>query len=303
MQRVITNSAQVAIGPPPRIADTRETAHRSSFYAAMRVLPAPRREAMFAIYAFCRAVDDIADGPGDHASRVTALEAWRSDIDALFRDVPPPRVAGLVEPVRSYGLAREDFMAIIDGVEMDACSDIVAPDVQTLDLYCDRVASAVGRLAVRVFGMPHDDGIALARHLGRALQLTNILRDVDEDAANGRLYVPRDALRAAGIEHRSLAATLEHPAFARACMQLAEEARRHFAQANAIMGRHPLAMVRAPRLMSSVYGGLLARMMARGFASPRVPVRTGRAAILWSVLRHGIVRAPRRFRRGDRCLT
>ncbi len=101
--------------------------------------------------------------------------------------------------MRDFGLRREDFLAVIDGMEMDVVDDIRAPDFATLDLYCDRVASAVGRLSVRVFGMEEQDGIALAHHLGRALQLTNILRDLDEDAAIGRLYLPREALREAGI--------------------------------------------------------------------------------------------------------
>ena len=101
--------------------------------------------------------------------------------------------------MKTFGLKREDFLAIVDGMEMDVPQDIRAPDMATLDLYCDRVASAVGRLSVRVFGLPEEDGIELAHHLGRALQLTNILRDIDEDAGLGRLYLPREALLHAGI--------------------------------------------------------------------------------------------------------
>jgi len=279
--------------------EARAIAHRSSFYAAMRVLPSPRREEMFAIYAFCRAVDDVADGQGDHASRTAALESWRVDIGALFGGAAPARLADLVAPVRTFALARQDFMAVIDGVAMDACCDIVAPEAVMLDLYCDRVASAVGRLAVRVFGLPGEDGTALAFHLGRALQLTNILRDVDEDAARGRLYVPRELLRDAGVEHHGLASTLRHPGFPQACMQLARQAQSHFVQANAIMSRHPLALVRAPTLMARVYEALLARMVHRGFAAPRVRVRTGGATILWNLLRHGLLRSPRAWRRTE----
>ena len=111
-----------------------------------------------------------------------------------FRRAPPPRLRGLAGPVRDFALERKDFLAIIDGMEMDVVSDIRAPDLATLDLYCDRVASAVGRLCVKVFGMGPAEGRELAHHLGRALQLTNILRDLDEDAALGRLYLPREAL-------------------------------------------------------------------------------------------------------------
>ena len=286
----------------PHREHPRQTAHRSSFYAAMRVLPSVRREAMFAIYGFCRAVDDVADGPGDHAARMAELATWRADVDALFAGTVPERLAGLVLPARTFDLARQDFMAIIDGVAMDACSDIVAPDAATLDLYCDRVASAVGRLAVRVFGLD-DDGSALAFHLGRALQLTNILRDVDEDAARGRLYVPRELLQHAGIDRSDIAGIIGHAAFPEACNELARRARLHFRHADAIMARHPLAVVRAPTLMARVYEALLARMMARGFAAPRAPVRAGGATMLWNVLRHGLVRRPRPWRRGDPLVT
>src|SRR4029078_1004385 len=104
-----------------------------------------------------------------------------------------------VPSVKPFGLKREDFLAIVAGMEMDVPQDIRAPDMATLDLYCDRVASAVGRLSVHVLGMPREDGVLLAHHLGRALQLTNILRDIDEDATLGRLYLPRESLLLAGI--------------------------------------------------------------------------------------------------------
>ncbi|MBV9559643.1 MAG: squalene/phytoene synthase family protein, partial [Bradyrhizobium sp.] len=148
------------------------TASGSSFYAAMRILPAEQRDAMFLIYNFCRQVDDIADSDGPREQRLAELQQWRDDIDALYRGSPPPRLRDYVAAVKKFDLQREDFIAVVDGMEMDVPQDIRAPDFATLDLYCDRVASAVGRLSVRVFGMPKDDGIQLAHHLGRALQLT-----------------------------------------------------------------------------------------------------------------------------------
>src|SRR6185436_14161583 len=175
------------------------SASGSSFYAAMRILPREQREAMFQIYSFCRQVDDIADSDGPREERLAALQEWRNDIDALYQGNPPPRLKDYVASVKTFGLKREDFLAIVDGMEMDVPQDIRAPDMATLDLYCDRVASAVGRLSVRVFGLPENDGILLAHHLGRALQLTNILRDIDEDAGLGRLYLPREGLLLAGI--------------------------------------------------------------------------------------------------------
>src|SRR5262249_50077702 len=190
-------SGPVSVAQPLPQASRR--ASGSSFYSAMRILPRAQRDAMFEIYSFCRQVDDIADSRGPREARRAELDHWRADIDALYSGRAVPRTQGLVAPLHNFGLRREDFHAVIDGMEMDVVADIRAPDDATLDLYCNRVASAVGRLSVRVFGMDEQDGIALAHHLGRALQLTNILRDLDEDAALGRLYLPAEGLRKAGI--------------------------------------------------------------------------------------------------------
>src|SRR5258707_5893131 len=197
-----------------------EGASGSSFYNAMRILPRAQRDAMFQIYSFCRQVDDIADWSGPRAQRREQLDRWRADIDALYAGQPVPRTQGLIVPVRDFGLRAEDFHAVIDGMEMDVVADIRAPDDATLDTYCNRVASAVGRLSVRVFGMEEQDGIALAHHLGRALQLTNILRDLDEDAALGRLYLPAEGLRKAGIAAADPAVVLTSPMLGNVCARV-----------------------------------------------------------------------------------
>jgi phytoene synthase len=127
----------------------------------MRILPAEERAAMYAIYAFCRAVDDIADDEGPRGPRRAALNAWREDIDLLFKGVVRPATADLAAPTLRFGLRREDYRAVIDGMAMDLEADLFAPDWETLDLYCDRVASAVGRLSVRVFGLEPEPGDAL----------------------------------------------------------------------------------------------------------------------------------------------
>jgi presqualene diphosphate synthase len=272
-------------------ADASASARGSSFNAAMRILPRPRREAMFEIYAFCRAVDDIADEAGPRDARTQALAQWRRDIDALYSRGGPPNqpLRGLGEAVHAFGLRREDFCAVIDGMEMDVEADIRAPDLATLDLYCDRVASAVGRLSARAFGMPEAEGRSLAHHLGRALQLTNILRDLDEDAAIGRLYLPREDLRAAGIGEEEPRAVLANPALARACMPTLARAKEHFAEAGRTMARCPRASVRAPRIMAYVYRAILARLERRGFVPPRARIRTPRHRVLLAILRYGFV--------------
>ena len=245
------------------------TASGSSFYAAMRILPQEQREAMFQIYSFCRQVDDIADSDGPREQRLAALQQWREDIDALYQGHPPARLRDYVASVKEFGLEREDFLAIVDGMEMDVPQDIRAPDLATLDLYCDRVASAVGRLSVKVFGLPREDGILLAHHLGRALQLTNILRDIDEDAAIGRLYLPKEGLAQAGISSTDPLVVAADPAVPKVCAPLVERARDHFAESDAIMARNSRRAVRAPRIMSKYYGSILALLVARGFANPR----------------------------------
>lgn len=270
-------------------ASSGASASGSSFYAAMRILPRAQREAMFQIYTFCREVDDIADADGPREGRREALEQWRLDIDALCAGHPPERLKSYLPSVRTFGLRREDFIAIIDGMEMDVVGNIRAPDAATLDLYCDRVASAVGRLSVRVFGLPEQDGEGLAYHLGRALQLTNILRDLDEDAGIGRLYLPREALLAAGITSDDPDVVMREPAMQKVCAPLLAQARAHFIKSDEIMARHPRKIVRAPRIMSKYYQVILDRLVARGFAPPRAPVRLSKAAKMAILLRYAVI--------------
>ena len=256
----------------------------SSFYAGMRLLPKPEREAMFAIYRFAHAVDDIADeGDDTREARHEALEVWRRDIARLYEGSPNPCVMFLQDVVRRYGLRKEDFLAVIDGMEMDVAETIAAPDLATLDLYCDRVASAVGRLSVKVFGMDEEPGLALSHHLGRALQLTNILRDLDKDAETGRLYVPREYLDAAGIAGANAASVVAHPAIDKAARMIARRAHEHYRSAHAVLSARPRGLLRAPRLMGAVYSEILAKMERAGWAPPRTRVRIGRGRLLFIV--------------------
>jgi len=265
------------------------TASGSSFYAAMRILPPDQREAMFQIYSFCRKVDDIADSDGPRPERLAALQQWRDDIDALYRGDPPPHLSDYVASVKKFDLQREDFIAIIDGMEMDVPQDIRAPEMATLDLYCDRVASAVGRLSVNVFGMPREDGVLLAHHLGRALKLTNILRDMDEDAALGRLYLPREGLMLAGITGNDPTRVIADRALPKVCFPLAERAKVHFAKADEIMARNRRRSVKAPRIMGKYYRAILDLLLARGFAAPRAPVRVSKITRLGIIFRYALI--------------
>jgi squalene synthase HpnD len=264
---------------------------KSSFYAAMKIMPPAGRAGMFAIYAFCRAVDDIADDQrGARPERAAALDQWRRDIDAIYAGGDPGQAAFLVQAVRDFDLEKTDFIAVIDGMDMDVAGDIVAPDAATLDLYCDRVASAVGRLSVRVFGMERAAGIELSHHLGRALQLTNILRDLDEDAGICRCYVSSDALAAAAVPLAAPEAMIADPRIDAAARGLALEARAHYDAADKIMKACRRGDVRAPRLMRAAYGKILDRMLAVGWAPPRRRVSLSKAQKLWVLVRYGLMR-------------
>jgi presqualene diphosphate synthase len=275
------------------IADTQNSAAQrasgSSFYTAMRIMPRAQRAAMFEIYSFCRKVDDIADDGGPRDERLDQLRLWRSDIDALYNGSAVSRAKSLAVPIKTFKLRREDFQAVIDGMEMDVHADMRAPDWARLDAYCDRVASAVGRLCVRVFGMEEKAGIALAFHLGRALQLTNILRDIDEDAAIGRLYLSREALQAASILTNDPKIVMAHPRLGEACEQVVARAHTHFAEADRIMARCSRRSVRAPRIMSAAYQAILRKLVKRGWAAPRAPVKVSKPLLLLTILRYAFI--------------
>jgi presqualene diphosphate synthase len=263
----------------------------TSFYWAMRLLPAARRDAMYAIYAYCREVDDIADDDDRPApEKLEALAHWRKEVDALFAGHPRHLVArALRGPVLRYELRQADFLAVIEGMEMDARAAIRAPDLAMLDLYCARVASAVGHLSVHIFGDASEAAHEVAEALGRALQLTNILRDLDEDAKRGRLYLPREILDRHGIDGSDPAAVLRHPQLPAACQELAAIADGHFRTSRRAMARCRRRAMRPAALMSAVYQATLAKLVRCGWHEPGRRVNLSKPLKLWLVLRHGLV--------------
>ncbi|MGF1641095.1 MAG: presqualene diphosphate synthase HpnD [Rhodospirillales bacterium] len=263
----------------------------TSFYWAMRLLPEEKRRAMFAVYAFCREVDDIADDPGEVSAKLTALGRWRDEIDRLYAGVPRHPIArALLRPVARFVLDPADFRALIDGMAMDAADRLRIADMEELALYCDRVACAVGRLSNRIFGVEGSADRLLAAALGQALQLTNILRDLDEDARRDRLSLPLDMLRAHGVAVVGAPSrVLEQPATADVCARLAEIARDRFAEAAAVLATCDRRAVRPAVIMMEVYRRTLRRLMSRGWRHPAEPVSVSSAEKLWVAVRHGLV--------------
>jgi len=261
----------------------------TSFYWAMRLLPRERRNGMYAVYAWCREVDDIADGERPVAHKLAALAAWRDEIDALYAGRPSHLVArALHEPMLCYRLRREDFLSVIDGMEMDAREDIRAPDLATLDLYCARVASAVGHLSVHIFGDTSEAAHRVADSLGRALQLTNILRDLDEDARRGRLYLPREILDRHGVYNADPIAVLRHPALPAACRELAAIAETHFRDSARAMRQCRRRAMRPAAVMGAVYRAILQHLLRAGWRDSAARLSLPKPLKLWLVLRHGL---------------
>jgi phytoene synthase len=262
----------------------------SSFYWAMRMLPLPRREAMFAIYAFCREVDDIADGSDPAQKKHADLGAWRAEIDRVYDGAPTfPTARALVEPVRDYGMRRADFHAVIDGMEMDVGAGIVAPTLAELELYCRRVAGAVGLLSIRAFGGASGRAEEFALELGTALQLTNILRDLTEDAAVGRLYLPRECLAAHGISATEPAQVLKDPRLPDVCADVATMARARFDAAQDALRASPARALRPAVVMMRHYQRILGQLETRGWRDLDRNVSVPAPVKIWIALRYGLL--------------
>lgn len=291
----MTGAAVDSVGAIADEASLRETIRRrveaagTSFYWAMRMLPQERRDGMYAIYAFCREVDDIADD-WPEAERPAGLAMWHDEVEAVYAGRSRQLIARALEaPVTRFALRKQDFHDIIDGMEMDSGAPIRAPDFATLDLYCARVAAAVGHLSVHVFGDSGEAAHRVADALGRALQLTNILRDLAEDAERGRLYLPAELLDRHGIRSTDPAVVLRHPALPAVCRDLAEVAYGHFAAAEAAMARSSRRAMRPAAVMGAFYRAMLDALAETGWRDPAARVSLSRGRKLWLVLRHGLI--------------
>lgn len=254
----------------------------TSFYWAMRLLPAKKRDAMFAIYAFCREVDDIADGKDSPEIKLEKLQHWRDEINSLYDGNPQNLITrALVEPIETCALSKEDFEAVINGMETDATNQLRLQDMDELVLYCDRVACAVGRLSNAVFGLAPNESEKLAKYLGEALQLTNILRDIYEDAERDHVYLPKDLLARHGIEGTTINDILEHPGIVEVCIELAERARQDFQLAQSIIETCDTRRIRPAIIMMKIYHRLFILLERRGWERIDIQVKVSK---LWKLM-------------------
>ncbi|MEE2692123.1 MAG: squalene/phytoene synthase family protein [Pseudomonadota bacterium] len=253
----------------------------TSFAAGMRILSKPRRDAMHAVYAFCREVDDIADSDADVAEKRVQLAGWRSEIDRLYQGRPQfPTGVALLEPVRAFGLEKNEFILMIEGMEMDAEGPIVAPTMETLFAYTRRVAGSVGMLSMPIFGAPRSEAserFALA--LGDAFQLTNILRDVGEDAAIGRLYLPLELLEKYDAP-RSPGWIVGAEGVRLVARDVGEIAKKKFAEAREALNGLDWRAVRPALLMMGVYEAYLKKLEKRGWEKVGTPLSLSKPAKL-----------------------
>jgi phytoene synthase len=274
------NNTESAIAQCRRVAG-------SSFFSAMQLLPVQPRRTMRALYAFYRELDDIADGDASRSLKQILLANWRSEIALLFAGRPQHDVTRqLSEAIHLYGLRCGDFLAIIDGI--DARADIRAPSFAELDRYCERMAVAIGRISVRIFGETSPAGQRVAAELGRALQLTTILRDLAEDARRHRLYLPRELLHAHGIFATTPSWVLAQPALSEICRDLAMLAERHYAAAAEAIAACPRWTMRPAAVMLGIHRALLHQLLVRGWRHIDEPLRIPAWHKLALVIRHGL---------------
>ena len=237
----------------------------SSFAAAFWMFEREERRALHAIYAFCRLADDIADAPDVAGDRGRLLARWRSELRDAFRGkATHPVGIALGDAARRFDLPESVFAELLCGIE----SDLAGTPIETWDdlrRYCFRVASTVGLLVVQVRGARDPRTAEYAEQLGIAVQLTNVLRDVGEDAAVGRIYLPREALALHGVSPESLAAREMTDEIRLLCAQTAERARIHYERAAALLPEAERRLLRPAQAMGGIYRALLDELHARGF--------------------------------------
>lgn len=241
------------------------SAAATNFAASFAFLPAPRRAALAAVYAFCRETDDIADGGGTPEEKSARLASWKEDLDrALAGGQAAPVLAALAEAASGYGIPRRHFDDLLRGVGMDI-GPVRFRTFTELEEYCTLVASAVGLMCLDIFGRRNERTERYAREVGIALQLTNIIRDVAPDASMGRLYLPLDDCARFDCPADGILARRDSPELRRLLGFEASRAEEYYRRASAALDPSDLPAMRPARIMQETYRILLRKMRRSSF--------------------------------------
>ena len=254
---IVPQNRLVPIMTPDNYCQEKAAQSGSSFYYSFLFLSPEKRKAITALYAFCREVDDIADECSDRAVARAKLAWWRQEIGHTFAGSPQHPVTHALQPaIRRLSLAQELFLEIIDGMEMDL-GEVRYPDFRSLGLYCHRVAGVVGQLSAEIFGYRDRATLKYAHELGIAFQLTNIVRDVGEDARRGRIYLPLEELRQFSVTATDILHQRDTEAFRKLMAFQIRRAREHYDRAFALLPARDRASQRPGMIMAAIYRTLL----------------------------------------------
>lgn len=258
-----------------------------NFYYSFLVMPQHKRAAMCAIYAFMRRSDDIADGAANPALATEGLRQWRATVDAALtrNEASDPILPALADTVQRYRIEPRHFHELLDGTEMDQTKT----RYETFDelyRYCYHVASVVGLIVLPVFGYRDKDALVPAEACGIAFQLTNILRDVQEDARMGRVYLPREDLKRFGVEEADLMSSRTTPQFLELMKFEAARAREYYAKAQPLLGMIEMDSRGTLMVMMAIYSGILDKMERRQYAVFDERIRLSTLEKLWIVAKH-----------------
>lgn len=267
---------------PDEYCQHKTSASGSSFYYSFLFLPEAKRRAITALYAFCREVDDVVDECSDTSKAHDQLDWWRDEIGNLFHATPQHPVSlALSNYVEQFNLAEEYFIEIIDGMEMDLVNNHYR-NFSELSLYCYRAAAVVGLLSVEIFGYSNRKTLEYANDLGMAFQLTNILRDVGEDAERGRIYIPQDEMSEYGVSVKMLLQKKTNPSLRNLFKHQAERAEKYYVSAMNNLPDVDRNQQRTGLIMAAIYQRILHKIEASDYRVLEQRVRLSAAKKLWA---------------------
>ncbi|VAX13892.1 Phytoene synthase [hydrothermal vent metagenome] len=269
---------------PEQYCQDKAASSGSSFYYSFMALAENQRQAIIALYAFCREVDDVVDNPGEDQIKHVKLQWWRTEISRLFAGQAQHPVSRALTPVlEQFDLPEEYFLEIIDGMEMDLQQQRYE-SFKSLSLYCYRVAGVVGLMAAEIFGYEDRHTLKYARDLGMAFQLTNILRDVHEDAQLGRIYLPAEDLQRFSVSEKDILGGHVSQNFQRLMQFECDRAKQYYHSAFENLPERDRFNQRCGLIMATIYRAVLDKMEKRHFPVFDGRVRLSNGHKLWLAL-------------------